>query len=143
MSKLGDFANAVSGKMYQLDGGVKSAISAGEARAYAMRAAKIGDHNSDKVTVTGEMDSDYTAFEGVRDGYIASFDSFQEQILGNEAGVGANFAAAKTYLSEEQAEFAADLDAETVKINARVANRISELGSTAELEAAFNAVFGA
>lgn len=89
------------------------------------------------------MDSDYSDFEDAKDAYVASFDSFQEQILGNEAGVGANFAAAKTYLSEEQTEFAADLDAETAKINERVAHRISELGSTAELEAAFNAVFGA
>ena len=141
MSKLTNFATAVGQKMYQLDGGLRAGIQKGEARAYAMRAGQISVHNTACDTAKSGIDSDYSDFEDAKDAYVASFDSFQEQILGNEVGVGANFAAAKTYLTEEQTEFAADLDAETVKINSRVADRITALGSTAELEAAFNAVF--
>lgn len=52
MSKLTAFAQSVSQAMYNLDGSVKSAITSGEAKAYAMRAGQLSVHNGEKDSVT-------------------------------------------------------------------------------------------
>lgn len=143
MANLKTMAEAVSSRAYGVANTISQQGSRAENSIKIQKTSRINTLESDVVSKKGDIDNDMTGWSDAREEYNDSLDLLEEQILGSQVGITANFAVAKDKIAEELAEFTADLSELTTKTDNRAQAIIAEFGTAEEGEAAFNAVFGA